>query len=229
MASASNTSDVQAIVDQCLWFHSIDLGNGIITPGNKSLAVLQTEFASVFNGVEVAGKRVLDIGAWNGAFTAESARRGASHITAVDHVTWGRPGWGGRTSFDLVVREKSIPAVAYDIDIDAPRVSLSYLGMHDVVLFLGVFYHLQDPIATLRELAAITGEVLVLETHIEHTADPRPCMIFYPGSELAGDPTNWWGPNIACVEQLLGMVGFPNISVLPGSDDNRRVFHARRG
>jgi hypothetical protein len=85
------------------------------------------------------------------------------------------------------------------------------LGRFDVVLFLGVFYHLLDPLSVLPRLRAATGGLLLFETHLDgrDTAEPR--MVFYPGAELDADSTNWWGPNIACVNALLRAHGFARV------------------
>jgi tRNA (mo5U34)-methyltransferase len=93
---------------------------------------------------------------------------------------------------------------------------------------LGVFYHLLDPIAALREVSALAREALVLETHVERRLNPRPAMIFYPGDELNGDSGNWWGPNTACVLELLRQSGFPRVEVMSGFTRSRKVFHAFR-
>lgn len=218
--------EMKRSVDECFWFHSIDLGNGIVTPGLKSTEILAGEYANTFNGLDLAGKRVLDVGAWNGAFTDEAARRGAAHVTAIDHFTWNHPTWNGRRSFDLVVKQKAIPATAVDIDLDAPNMSLAQLGKFDVVLFLGVFYHLKNPLTALREVANTVGEVLVVETYVERLLDPRPAMVFFPGGELAGDESNWWGPSCACIEELLKALGFRRIESRVGADPSRQIFHA---
>ena len=209
------------------WWHSIDLGNGIITPGKKSLAQMAAEFARTFGGLSLAGKSVLDVGAWNGGFCVEAARRGATRTVALDHFTWNAPGFRGRETFELVRRVTGLPLEAVDIDLDMPQLSLSHLGLFDVVLFLGVFYHLQDPIAALREVSALAREVLVLETHVERTLSPRPAMIFYPYDELNRDPTNWWGPNKECAVQLLRYNGFRRIDIgnIAGL---RKIFRASR-
>ena len=68
----------------------------------------------------------------------------------------------------------------------------------------------------------------MVETLIEKGLTPRPAMIFYPGDERGGDPTNWWGPNLACMIELLRHAGFPRIEVTPGIDRSRKVFHAFR-
>ncbi|HWB47704.1 MAG TPA: protein arginine N-methyltransferase [Stellaceae bacterium] len=210
------------------WWHSIDLGNGRVTPGRKSPRRMASEFANTFGKLGLTGRSVLDIGAWNGGFSVEAARRGAARVVALDHFTWNAPQYRGREAFDLVNEITGHGIEAVDIDLDTPQLSLSHLGQFDVVLFLGVFYHLRDPIAGLREAAALAREVLVVETLIERRLNPRPSMVFYPGTERAGDPTNWWGPNIACMLELLRLEGFPRIEVARGYGRSRRVFHAFR-
>ncbi len=155
-------------------------------------------------------------------------RRGASRVAGLDHVTWNFTEPPARASFDLVSQAFGNRLEAIDEDLDRPGLSLRHLGSFDVVLFAGVFYHLLDPIAATRELSSLVAEVLIVETHIVHTEDPRPSMVFYPGSELDGDASNWWGPNIPCIVALLKQFGFSKIIASEGSDSNRAVFHAFR-
>ena len=79
------------------------------------------------------------------------------------------------------------------------------------MLFLGVFYHLIDPIRVVLALRRHTRQVLVLETVHDALAIEQPSMIFYPGNELDQDPTNWWGPNPAAVYGLLRTAGFGRV------------------
>ena len=155
-------------------------------------------------------------------------RRGAARVVALDHYSWNAPQFRGRQAFDLVNQITGLGIEAVDIDLDTPQLSLGHVGLFDVVLFLGVFYHLVDPIAGLREVAALAREVLVVETLVERTLSPRPSMVFYPGSERGNDATNWWGPNTACVVELLRQAGFARITVKRGYDRSRKVFHAFR-
>ena len=210
------------------WWHSIDLGNGIVTPGHKDRRRMAIEFANTFGRLDLAGRSVLDIGAWTGGFSVEAARRGANRVVALDHYSWNAPQFRGREAFDLVNEITGLGIEAVDIDLDAPQLSLEHLGPFDVVLFLGVFYHLRDPIAGLREAALLAREALVVETLIERPLNPRPSMIFYPGAERGGDPTNWWGPNMACLLELLRQTGFPRVEVTRGFGRSRKVFHAFR-
>ena len=215
-------------VAQHYWWHSIDLGNGLVTPGRKSLRRMAIEFANTFDPLDLRGRSVLDIGAWNGGFSVEAARRGATRVVALDHYTWNARPYRGRETFDLVNRVTGLGLDAVDIDLDAPQLSLAGVGRFDVVLFLGVFYHLVDPIAALREAAASTNEVLIVETLIEGRFNPRPSMMFYPGKERGGDASNWWGPNTACMLELLQLAGFARVETRRGYNRTRKVFHAFR-
>jgi tRNA (mo5U34)-methyltransferase len=210
------------------WWHTIELGDGVVTPGVKSLELMRLEADKLFSRVDLRGKSVLDVGAWNGGFSLEAARRGATRVAGLDHLTWNEPGLFGRETFDLVSELTNSHFEAIDLDLDAPGLSLKHLGQFDVVLYSGVFYHLIDPIAATREIAALAREALVLETYIEGTCEERPAMVFFPGAELNNDASNWWGPNVACIRALLRQFGFPHIEVTDGSDAWRKVFHAFR-
>lgn len=121
------------------WWHSIDLGNGIITPGIKSASLMEVELANTFDGIDIQGKSILDIGAWNGAFSIEARRRGASRVLALDHYTWNHDYFKGRETLELVCGATGMHVETVDIDLDAPNLNLSKLGEFDIVLFLGSF------------------------------------------------------------------------------------------
>lgn len=208
------------------WFHSINLGEGIVTPGIKTRIEISREADAIFGPISLHNRSVVDIGAWNGCFTVEAKRRGANRILAIDADAWVDPGVRGKETFDLVMSRLGIDVETQLIDIQTA--SADTIGHWQVALFLGVFYHLFDPIAALKCLAAITEEVLVLETHLELQDVEKPAMAFYPGSELSGDASNWWAPNRAAVEALLKTVGFPRVVFTPhpAGPNVRGIFHA---
>jgi len=78
------------------------------------------------------------------------------------------------------------------------------------VLYLGVLYHMEEPLTALRRVAAVTGELAVVETEafiapgLEHEAMWR----FFPGAELNGDVSNWWAPNLVALTGALRAAGF---------------------
>ena len=190
------------------WFHSIRLPSGLVTPGLKTLDVITQEEQAIFGALEVAGHSVLDIGTWNGAFSFAAERHGAARVLATDAYTWRHPHWRGREAFNLVHAELSSRVIPFELD---PTEITAALGQFDVVLFLGVFYHLFDPIDVMRRLRQVTGGVLVLETHQDALDQERPMMVYYPGDTLYGDPTNWWGPNPPLVLHLLLELGFTRV------------------
>ncbi len=154
--------DVQALP----WWHSIDLGNGIVTPGKKNTQLLTTE-ASIAFKYPVAGKTVLDIGAWDGFFSFEAKRRGAARVLAADLRSWSGLNWGDKASFDL-----ARDALGYEIEdrvIDVYDMTPGTIGNFDVVLFLGVLYHLKNPFGALENVASIASEMLVVETRLDAT------------------------------------------------------------
>jgi tRNA (mo5U34)-methyltransferase len=62
-----------------------------VTPGAKSPAIHEQETRAIFSPLKLAGKTVLDIGAWNGFNSLEAKRRGAARVVAADHYVWHRP------------------------------------------------------------------------------------------------------------------------------------------
>ena len=188
---------------------------------------MQIEYAAVFDPVELNGRSIIDIGTWNGAFSFEAKRRGAARVLATDHFAWNDSVLRGREGFELA---RSV----LDLDIEATEIDVSDLsteavGTFDIVLFLGVFYHLFDPITALRRVAKLAREVLIVETHTDLLEMERPAMVMYPGAELNNDPTNWWGPNPACMVALLKEIGFAKVDAAWSSRPHfRTICHAWR-
>jgi tRNA (mo5U34)-methyltransferase len=100
------------------------------------------------------------------------------------------------------------------------------VGTFDLVLFLGVLYHMRYPLQALERVFSVTGEQLILETHVDLIGCKRPAMAFYPGKELGRDPTNWWGPNPAAVLGMLKTVGFRRVECVLDFSFLRRVIRA---
>ena len=83
------------------WFHRINLGNGVVTPGVDDTPA---KLKRLHLPPSFAGKTVLDIGAWDGFFSFEAERRGASRVVAVDSYSWTGDGWGKKAGFELARR-----------------------------------------------------------------------------------------------------------------------------
>jgi tRNA (mo5U34)-methyltransferase len=85
------------------------------------------------------------------------------------------------------------------------------IGTFDVVLVLGVLYHLRHPLLALERIASVTDDLLILETVVDMVGFERPAMAFYPDRELGNDPTNWWGPNVPAVHAMVRSTGFQRV------------------
>jgi tRNA (mo5U34)-methyltransferase len=198
-------NDVENAVAKIKWWHRIDLGNGIVTPGVDDSSRKLKKLALPGN---LSGMSVLDVGAWDGFFSFEAERRGASRVLATDSYCWGKGG-GTKDGFELA--RKVLRSKVEDKEIDVMDLSPQTVGVFDIVLFLGVLYHMRHPLLALERVSSVTRKLLIVETHVDMVWTGRPVMVFYPRSELNGDPTNWWGPNPACVEAMLTTVGFRDV------------------
>ena len=214
------------------WFHQIDLGHGIITPGgdpsSEKLAFLNLP-------ASFAGKSVLDVGAFDGFFSFEAERRGAEKVLATDHYCWTHPEENevadGR-GFDIA--HWALGSKVQKKVITVEEIGPSTVGIFDYVLFLGVLYHSQDPLRYLRNMASVCSDTLILETHVDGSDYDRPIMVFYPDNTLNDDRSNFWGPNRQCVVDMLREIGFREVTEIPPPvvaaeyAPNRAIFHAHR-
>ena len=222
-------SDLAARAAALRWYHSIDLGDGVVTKGvdDTPLRLARLDLPQSFTGLSV-----LDIGAWDGFFSFEAERRGASRVVAADYYSWHGGGWGTKAGFELA-REARASRVQ-DIDIDVMDLSPERIGTFDVVLFLGVLYHLRHPLAALERVASVTRDFLILETVVDMVGLARPALAFYPERELNNDPTNWYGPNPPAVHAMLRSVGFARVRTVTSPRSApyraaRALYHRARG
>ncbi len=184
-----NTHDVSAShqLDSAdiQWFHSFELPDGRKIDGIKNLDGQRAE-ADLFFTDDLSGKSVLDIGAWDGFFSFEAERRGADRVLATDHFCWSGPGWGTRNGFDYMHR--TLGSRVESLDVDVLSLDAAALGQFDVVLFLGVLYHVKDPYSALEAAASMCSDHLVIETVTALPAETLPAMRLYTPGELGGTP-----------------------------------------
>lgn len=208
------------------WYHQIPIRPGIVTPGvNNPTHVLRL----LDLPEDARGCRVLDVGTRDGYFAFEMERRGAE-VVAVDYVPADQTGF--RVAADLIGSSVEYRnANIYDL-------SAGEYGTFDIVLFLGLLYHLPDPIQALLLLRSLCRDRMAVESHVIDNGmvmedgsfaalndvapalSRIPIMQFYPGKTLANDPTNYWAPNLICLEAMLAECGFATTS---------RHLHGARG
>jgi tRNA (mo5U34)-methyltransferase len=203
-----DATELAAAAREITWFHTMDLGQGVHTDGiydpTRTLPRLGLPD-------RLDGKRVCDVGAWDGFYSFEMERRGAD-VLATDRFSWGGEGWGTKAGFELARRARD--SKVQDLEIDPTELSPDAVGGEfDIVLFLGVLYHLRDPMLVLERVRSITKGVAVVETEVGMLLTRRPAAAFYPSTELNDDPTNWWSPNVPATVGMLRAAGFRDVTV----------------
>jgi tRNA (mo5U34)-methyltransferase len=193
------------------WWHAIDLG-GFVTTGTRS-----TLIDRAFDQVDFKGKKVLDIGCWDGLWSFEAEKRGASEVYSIDYVSL--RSWSEQPTYQLAHRVLGSRARYY------PNISvydIKRLGVadFDVVIYCGIYYHLLDPLrafAALREVM-IEGGLILAEGPVLDGSD-RVFADFYCGNWLYEDPTNWWVPTIPCLREWLDSTFFDVVSEISSKKD----------
>jgi tRNA (mo5U34)-methyltransferase len=209
------------------WFHNLHLPDGTQTAPDHPLGdypAYKWQHLSGHIPQELTGWKVLDIGCNAGFYSIELAKRGAK-VTGIDsdsrylaQANWAARQYGLEDS--ITFREMQV----YDL----AHVEETF----DLVLFMGVFYHLRYPTLALDIVSQRVSRMMVFQTLTmpgdevyEHTDGLDfsnreimleagwPKMAFIEG-KFSGDPTNWWVPNHACVEAVLRASGMQVTSAL---------------
>lgn len=205
----------RAIASVPTWRHRISI-SGHVTPGTEDS---DAELRRLRLDRDLRGLRVLDIGCSDGAYSFEAERRGASEVVAIDDESSLLA--GGVNGF-TVAHDLLGSKVRYEVT-DVERLDLDVLGAFDRVLFVNVLYHLRNPMLALERIRSVTrpGGQMTLKTYFQtdvrrwvkgrcigFDVDRRAKFWYYPGAELAGDPTNWFAPNRRALEGLLRATGW---------------------
>lgn len=202
------------------WFHDMDL-NGVRTAPNHFLYDYPSSkwkrFAHAVPA-DLTGKSVLDIGCNAGFYSMEMKARGAARVLGVD-------------SDERYLEQARLAAEVKGLDIEFRYLTVYDLAAlnerFDVVLFMGVLYHLRHPLLALDLIRAhVADDLLVFQcmqrgsTKVDEVAadydffeqdhfdSPGYPKLHFIEKRYADDPTNWWAPNAACAEAMLRSAGF---------------------
>jgi tRNA (mo5U34)-methyltransferase len=201
------------------YYHSIELPDGGVIPGIQSIETQRARIAQFPIPEDLRGKRVLDIGAWDGWFSFEMERRGAT-VVAVDATK--------RTRFleAKAMLDSKVEHVVADICYLTPR----DIGYFDIVLFFGVLYHLKHPMLALERVCELTTDLACIESFVtdDQLLGTVPTMEFYEGTQLAGQFDNWVGPNISCLMAMCRTAGFARVDFKSVMDGRAHVICNRK-
>lgn len=216
-------AEIRRRASEIAWWHTMDIGHGIVTPGRDQT---QEKLRWLHLPDRLDGLSVLDVGASDGAFSFEAERRGAARVLAVDPL-WNHPSTpDSKRGFELA--RESLGSSVESATINIHELDPSRVGEFDLVLCLGVLYHLRNPFGGLQRLASVTGDRLILETEGDLLDIRRPAAAFYPGDELNADPSNWWGVNRAGLIAMMKAVDFREVEIVFCPTPARRLARAAR-
>lgn len=188
------------------WWHSFELPDGGIIEGKCALDGLKARLAVFALPDDLSSKRALDVGTWDGWFAFELAKRGAE-VVAID--VWDNPRF--REMRKLLGLEDRVD---YRL-MDVYDVSPGSLGQFDIVMFMGVLYHLKHPLLGLEKVCAVTREVACVDSFVlrePHSPnldlEGRLVMEFFETDEFGGQTDNWVAPSAACLAAMCRTAGF---------------------
>ena len=193
------------------WWHKIDFGDGIISNGLKPISVENELACWGLSEDYFRDKSLLDVGASDGGFSFYAEKSGALKVVAFDQEAEDRDKIIPDRTKGFKIAKKILDSKVDLVtgDLDQPN-ALDNLGKFDIVLFAGVFYHLENPFIALRNIKSTlkNGSKLFVETNFSHlnTGD-APHLEFYPKNSLNGDYTNFFSPNPSCLKFMLEEIG----------------------
>ncbi len=212
METKSNTAvrEWRQTLDSSGWWHSFELPDGSVIHGANSVDGQKRRLSQFPIPDDLRGARVLDIGAWDGWFTFELERRGAD-VVAID--CWDNPKFRQMHS---TLRSRADYRVMDVYDLTPGNV-----GRFDIVIFMGVLYHLKHPLLALERVCALTTNLAAVDSFIlqkelrgGEDVPVRPMLEFYEGEEFGGQTDNWCAPNLPGLMALCRTAGFARVEHL---------------
>jgi tRNA (mo5U34)-methyltransferase len=204
-------------IDAIEWYHSLELMPGVVTPGWFDLR----EVTDRIPWPELAGRRCLDVGTFDGFWAFEMERRGAAEVVAIDLIEPMRWDWPHMPAEEVMaaIAKRKGSGHGFEIARDAlgssvKRIEMSVydldpaeVGMFDVVYLGSLLLHLRDPVRALERARSVCGGEIVVVDAIDLWLTrllPRRAVATFDGR---GRPW-WWKPNLAGLVRMVESAGF---------------------
>jgi tRNA (mo5U34)-methyltransferase len=212
------------------WFHNLHLPDGTQTAPRHRLGdfpLFKWRQIEKFLPANLSGYRALDIGCNAGFYSFELARRGAQVVAIDADPHYLRQAQWACGQFGMTEAIEFRKMQVYDLARSREK--------FDLVLFMGVFYHLRYPTLALDIVSQKVEGSMVFQSLTmpgrrvsaptkDQDLDNRSALLkaswpkmAFVEHKFAGDPTNWWIPNATCVEALLRYAGF-KVTARPGHE-----------
>jgi tRNA (mo5U34)-methyltransferase len=235
--SMSN-DELAAEVARHEWYHTIDLGGGIVTPGffDHRPFLHHYDFPPTLRG-----SRVLDVGTFDGFFAFHMERLGADEVVAIDvpdleSLDWPAPWVGKPTRFqprheNFEIAKRALGSRVLREFVSTYEVARDELGEFDYVFVGSVLVHLRDPVRALTALRDVCrGEIHVTEA-TDSALDDVGRGTGLARFQALSDHFTWWIPNRRCLEEWLLAAGFTDVThgdtfMLPFAGSEGQVRHS---
>ena len=217
------------------WYHNVEFAKGVESnPSGRDYPMARWRILNGVIPLDLRGKSVLDIGCNSGFFSFEMKKRNAGRVVGVDIMQYllAQSRFGSHW-FDLPMDLRECGA--YDVD----RLEEQF----DVVVFIGVLYHLKHPLYALEKIASVCKQTMYFQSVVRGDSDqdfnPKddypiteeaifrqenfPKLYFLEKS-FNGDESNWWFATHSCLKAMLRTVGFRTIE----NTSHPEIFVARK-
>lgn len=170
--TVESPQDLRERLGRYKFYHRIDLGHGVVTPGLKLLVPQQQMVLRQLRKIDFKGKRVLDIGCRDGLLSLEAEKLGAAEVIGIDNDL-------SRGATEVVLPHLKSKVQMHEMNL--MDLTPATFGKFDVIIFSGVLYHLRYPFYALRLIRELLndGGVMLLETAIWHVWE-RHAMLYCP-------------------------------------------------
>jgi tRNA (mo5U34)-methyltransferase len=214
------TGDARAAIDaNPLWYHVIEVAPGVETPGWFDLRPIVDKLP----WPDVAGKRCLDVGTYDGFLAFELERRGAAEVVAtdiLDHTQWDWPphmrAWAGDKLREVAgvkgegfrIAKEVLGSKVERVECSVYELSPERLATFDVVVCGSLMLHLRDPLRALEAIRSVCGGKFLSAEQIrlgDSLLHPRRPLAALDG---ASDLCQWWIPTAAGHRRMVYAAGF---------------------
>lgn len=218
------------------WYHAVDLGNGLVTPGDYDY---RSQIDSFGIPTDLRGLRVLDVGSATGYFAFEFERRGAEVVSvelpALDKWDMLAAEKDALVAEIAAAHKASSPQEAYDRHLDGPflfchsrlrsKVKRCYSSVYDLTLskvggekfdlvYAGdILMHLFSPLRALDVLSGLCRGSLMLTIEVPFPGPDGEPLISFRGLANGTEGRTWWMPSRTCAEHMLKRMGFGKVGV----------------
>jgi tRNA (mo5U34)-methyltransferase len=219
-ARVANGHGLRADVESTHWYHTIELAPGLVTPGWFDLRPVVDRMP----WPDVAGRRCLDVGTYDGFLAFELERRGATEVVCTDitdHNAWDWPAAlraqgperlaavaGPEKGRGFEVARRALGSRVEKVEVSVYDLSPEDLGTFDVVVCGSLMLHLREPLRALEAIRSVCGGHFLSAETISLDLGAR--LSSRPSARLDGvsELCQWWVPNAAGHRRMVEAAGF---------------------